>query len=260
MAFGADTIFVIDKSGVNVRFARVGPSWGIITMPISGVSEMTDARRSSMPREQVKMTNQSNVFNVMKVIGAPATIADISRHVGGITERTVRRAIDGLVKSGHVIEAGKNEGAALYALREQMPLSKTESRMVPFGSGSLLSVEDFLDLMTSIETNPLRKATKRPLLSDEMSNAIRQRMAFVIMTAGEPGFANAVNTYRNGLITIQQELMHVLTMVKAFVESPVWYDHYRDQLATSVRDMQKDNPELFQLAKDYIANLANKES
>lgn len=223
----------------------------------------SDARRHAKPREQVKLENQSNVYNAMRTLGRPATIAEVSKHVGGIVERTVRRAILDLVNSGYVIEAGKAENSALYAVRGQMPMGAAAKAVVPFGSGKLMPVGDFIDVMASPDGNPMHKGgkdgTKKPVMSDAMASAIRQRMTFVILTSGEPGFANAVHTYHNGLIAIQQELEYLLGIVKAFNDSAVWYDHYRDQLAVGVREMQKNNPELFQLAMDYIANLANRE-
>lgn len=206
-----------------------------------------------------KLGNQSKVYQILKLIGKPLTITEVSGHLPALSERTVRRAIGDLVKSGHIMQAGKDGAAVQYAIREYVPQTEKNATIVPLG-GMALPIDEFIEMMASPEKNPLHKGnTKRPILSDGMSDAIRQRMTFVVMSAGEAGFNDAVSRYRSGLNDVEQELKYLLGVLHEFNTSAVWYDHYRDSMASSVREMHKKNPELFQLARDYIVNLTNKE-
>lgn len=224
-----------------------------------------DGRRAPTTRENIALINRSNVFKAMQALRMQCTISEITTQVArmempAMAERTVRRAIDALIKSGHVVEVSKRNGAATYILRDAVTTPDTNTKLVPIGTGSqdLLEVEDFIALMVNPERNPLRKATRNELITQEMSDAIRMRLAFVVLCSGEPGFNEAISRYRGGLILIQQELEHVLNILSGFINSPVWYDHYRDTMALRVREMQQSNPQLYKLAKDYVGNLAAK--
>jgi hypothetical protein len=44
----------------------------------------------------------------------------------------------------------------------------------------------------------------------------------------------------------------MIKVMRSFLDSPVWFAQYRDKIAAQIRQLQKDDIELFKLGVDYI--------
>ena len=85
-----------------------------------------------------------------------------------------------------------------------------------------------------------------------MQHNVRRQLAYVVMSSIDAGFSQQVRDVNTTLHKLVEDLAYVHSVLEGFLNSPVWYPQYRDQMAVAVREMQKNDPELFQLALDYI--------
>lgn len=212
---------------------------------------ITDARRMAGTRESVRLNNEAKVYKALQTLGRPASVTEIHTIVTDVVEKTIRRAITGLKQSGFVIEAGRHSGTYYYALADQQYESDHNQGIVPVGK-QLVTIKNFLKLFTSEVSSPLNSQLKAPVMTDEMARLIRRIMLSAILTSGDPGYTLAMEKQHERLMKIQSELERLLDIVRSFNDSPVWYDQYRDRMALALREVQKEDAELVQLAFDYM--------
>jgi hypothetical protein len=201
----------------------------------------------------VKLLNESAVYNALRELRQPATVSTLSQSLPNITEKTVRRALKELRTNGFVVESGKTEGGSyLYQCADALPsFGEGNEKRVPLG-GKFVSVKDFIEVMASPEINPFAADLKTEILTDDIAEWLRRRMLFVIMSSGEAGLNSHLNKVREQMLKVQGELDRLANIVRAFNDSAVWFEQYRDGIAFDARRMQEGKPELFQLAWDYI--------
>lgn len=207
----------------------------------------------------IKRANVERVYRVMNTLDAPATIPEISRRVPDLSTRTVRRAVADMARPsmGMVIEAGKRDGATMYTVRgKQFSATVMREQLIPYGDG-YTDVHSFLDLMVNPGGNPIKLAegTKQNILTDDAINAIRKRMAFIVVTAGSPGYGASVAKYMSGLEKIKRELEYVTNILASFTSSHVIYDNYRDTIAYELRRIEETDPELIANARAYVQDM-----
>ncbi len=212
-----------------------------------------DGRRVPLSRTEIRLRNEGQVYRVAKNLNSPATVAQISGAIPGITEKTVRRAIDKLCTNGYLVEAGRGEhGSTLYQTSNSVTSWDNEkSKRIRLG-GNFVTVGNFLDVMTNQESHPFTSRLKQDLLTEGIMHWLRQRMLLVVMTAGEAGYSHQVESVRAGMVKVQAEMHRVVELVDNFIDSAVWYEHHRDGMAHDLRRAQEADSNLVQLAWDYI--------
>lgn len=210
----------------------------------------TNSGYGSAAPMRTRMTNDARVFKVMSDARRPMTIAELSRELPDIVEKTVRRAVDSLRRNGFIIEAGRDNNSKLYAIAGMMG-SNAGDRLIPMGN-DVITVADFVKLMAGMEQKPFATRLKTELLSDAFQQIMRQRMLFTIVSAGEAGYNSQLLTVQEALVKVVEEMERLTNMMRSFVNSSVWYEHYRDPIAQAMRDLQKKDPELWQLAWDFV--------
>jgi hypothetical protein len=157
------------------------------------------------------------------------------------------------MKTGHVIPSGKDaKGGVLYTVKSSV-IVNPNSKLVPF-NGAHMNVEDFLRLMVDPNVDPFKPRVKLDIWEADFIHWLRRRFMFPIMTAGDSGFDQQLHNTRESLIKIRAEAERFVATLDQFIESPVWYDHYRDSLALERRNVEKTNPELVKLVMDYMQN------
>lgn len=212
--------------------------------------------RSLNQKEHMKMTNQSLVYEAFddeeKLTISEATLKinkQIEESYRRVSEQTVRRAINELVGLGHLKPFGKNGLAMTYGkLSTEMTAGNGEQELIPF-SGSMTTVETFLQIMVDPNGQPFK--LKVPILSEGISHAVRRTMVYVVLSSSEVGNTDALKVANQRLNNLINELRYILGNLEAFVDSPVWYEQYRDQMGYALRRLQEKDPDLFQLAMDY---------
>lgn len=213
-------------------------------------------------KKRVKLSNQSLVFEVF-TDEDKLTVVEITERVNEklkqanqhdddeftrLSESTVRRALDNLVKTNFLRTYGRLNNAMLYG-KISAAYADPEQKLITF-AGELITVEDFLTRVISPEEKPLQ--LKSSVLSRGREHDIRRRLAFVIMSAGELGLNERLAEVEVELKDIQAEFEYVANLLRTFLDSPVWYQQHRDRIGNNVREVQKKNPELLQLAFEYI--------
>lgn len=217
---------------------------------------------STKIRHQMKTPVQEGLSNQSQVYEAFAdneklTITEVFERLNQnlsdatpkVSDRTIRRAIAALVKSGFLKPYGKQNNAMLYG-KLSAAFTDADQKLINFG-GELVSVEEFLREVVEPENNPLQKS-KADLLNDEIKHHIRRRLAFVVITAGNVGFQDELKKVSRDLHGILGELQFVTNLLQNFMDSPVWYEQYRDKVGYGVRAMQQSDPDLYQLAMEYV--------
>jgi hypothetical protein len=111
-------------------------------------------------------------------------------------------------------------------------------------------VGEFVKLMSDPDLRPLKKSIN--LLSEKSQHGIRRMMLFAILSAGEAGNSEALKNVNTQLHTAIQDLEFALTQLRGFVDSAVWFEDYRDKIGLAVRELTKEDPELFKLAVEYM--------
>lgn len=218
----------------------------------------SDTRATPIRREQLKLSNQSTVLASLE-FGEKLTVSEITRRVNRnlesdgnlpLAERTIRRAIDSLKRQGFLRTFGRSRGSTLFGrIDTSYASSEANEPIVSFG-GELVTVEDFLQMLTDMQNDPLKK--KLSLLSVKKSLFLRRLMTFVIMSSGEAGYNDRVNACKKQMLEVIDDLEHTLNVLQSFANSSVWYDVYRDRIAGELRSVQERNPDLFALAVNFV--------
>lgn len=204
------------------------------------------------------LQNEQRVFNVLREKQIKLSIAEIASKLDGeITERTVRRCISALVEKGMVKKYGRTTSGVQYALADksmyesETSFSDEELKLIAF-AGTMQTVTEFLEMMVAPDQNPLALKNVAPVVRTSVATGIRRAMAGVVLTASSAGQDEFLKATRVSLQAVEDELRFLLKVVSEFNNSAVWYDQYRDTIAYQLRLMHKNNPELFQLAMDFV--------
>lgn len=203
-----------------------------------------------------RLTNQGFVFDAFGE-GDKLTISEIANRVNEVLpdhekihERTIRRTVESMVKLGFMSKFTKSGNATVYGrISTALTANDLSDEVVPLGD-NLVTVEKFLRAIADPNARPLKRSQN--ILAEKSQHVIRRLMVFTILSAGESGHDPNLQQASNSLHAAIAELNYVQKMLKAFVDSPIWYPHYRDKLAAEVREVQRKDPELFQLAQDYM--------
>ena len=259
----SDTFTDSVNEGVNVRYARSRPSQRQMTTkyPRKAIQMTTqpafsDGRlRGGTPqkREYTSAENDGRAYKSLQKLNRPASITDIWREMPDVAERTVRRSVQRLQRTGHVVPTGKDGATILYGVKDAQFANTTEQRMIPF-AGQQYSIEDFLALMVNPSVDPFKPRIKLEMWDADFIHWLRRRMAIPIITAGDNGFDQQLMQTQEGFIKVKAEVERMLVILDGFINSPVWYEHFRDRLAFERREVEKENPELIKLTMDYIQN------
>lgn len=222
-----------------------------IEMPIS------DGRlRGGSPKVRYTPSeNDGTVFKIVNMSPTPLSITSITKQMTHVTERTVRRSVDRLIGEGFLTVAGKDGKTILYAAKSAMfvPDMDTAQKLLPF-NGATLSVSDFLELLVNPESDPFAMDLKLQVLDVEFVEWLRKRFIYAVITAGDSGYNAQLMRQRESLMKLRAEIQRLADNLDKFVNSPVWYDHYRDRIAFNRREVEQSNPDLVQMARDYLQN------
>lgn len=221
---------------------------------MNATQKVEDARLKKLPRNQLGIENQSRVFAAFDD-DTKMTVKDVRQKLNilpdettKLNERTVRRAIDALVKNGFLIQVGKQDNAILYAKRSTN-MTDESSALIPLG-GDLVSLAHFVEVISNVESDPFK--VKLSTLNESTTLALRRQMLFSVLSAGETGHNAQLAKVAKNLHLMASELKHALSMVESLLNSPIWYDQYRDPIGYQVRNLQKNNPDLFKLAVELM--------
>lgn len=215
----------------------------------------TESGRALRPKEHIKLTNQSLVFEAMGE-NEKLTITELTLRVNEtkksehrISEQTVRRAIGDLVKSGLIRQYEKKLNAATYGKLSASMSADAKTQLIPF-AGQMVSVEQFIREITEPNAQPFR--LKVNVLSEAINHAVRRTMLHTILTADGTGSNADLHNHARRLHNVVAELEFALANLKTFIDSPVWYEQYRDRIGYAVRKLIENDPDLYQLAVDYM--------
>lgn len=206
-------------------------------------------------KEHTKLSNQSIVFEVFGD-NEKLMVTEIQERVNGklapdkLSGNTVRRAISELEDKGFIQSFGRHHNARLYG-KPSAGIGDVKQTLIPY-SGELKTVVEFVHLMTDPNSRPLTRKTA--VIGEKMQHRIRRQLLFAIITAGNPGYTSKLMDVNADLHLLADDLRFALSVIQNFLDSPVWYEHYRDQIAQGVQELQKSNPELFELAINYIGS------
>lgn len=204
------------------------------------------------------LSNQSLVYDILKD-GSKLTVTEVHLAVSVIqkakgqhpmNERTIRRCLQTLTDEGHLKEFGRTPTNATLYGRVDVGIEASHT-LVNFG-GNLVNVKTFAQLMTDPDGHPFTLNPKAQIISTEMEAKLRSILLYVAISAGSSGQEEKLKTTIDALGKLLNEAEHLVSVLKNFIDSPIWYEHYRDAIAVGVRDLQKEDPELFQLAIDVI--------
>lgn len=203
----------------------------------------------------VALSNQSKVFEAFgenEKLTITEVVARLNENVKPheqLSDRTIRRSIEALVKSGFLKPYGKANNAMTYG-KLSASFVDTNEKLINF-NGELVSIEDFLRLMVDPDSKPLQRG-KNPILSDEVNHTIRRRLAGVVISAGNAGMHEYLQKVQRELFNVLADLNYTTGVLQAFMDSPVWYEQYRDKMAYGMRRVQENDADLIQLAYEYM--------
>jgi hypothetical protein len=206
---------------------------------------------------QISLSNQSAVYEKfhdhekLTITEVTERLNDNAEPSDKLSDRTIRRAIEQLTKNGHLKTYGKRNNATLYG-RLSASYTEPDQKLINFG-GDLMTVGEFLHRIVDVGETPLQ-TKKYPVTSKRAEHDIRRRLAFVVWSAGNVGMNAQLQVIMKDLHTFLKEYEHVVNLLKNFLDSPLWYEQYRDKIGLAVREMQEKEPELFELTTQYIAS------
>jgi hypothetical protein len=217
-----------------------------------------DSRAKPLNRTQLGLENQSFVFGLFGD-GQKLTVNDVyemareAKTKAGerpLNERTIRRALDGLQKAGFIITVGRQNNAILYGKQGTSAFEQAEgAELIPL-AGELVSVEKFMRMFADPSLEPFK--VKRDTLAVDAEQHMRQMLLFAIISSGSVGLDDKLKQASKLLHSYLAEVEYIQKVLKTFIDSPVWYEQYRDRIAYEVRRVQEKDPALYQLAIDAI--------
>src|SRR5947207_350882 len=114
---------------------------------------------------QTALSNQSLTFEVFDD-GEKLTIAEVAERVNlklkasnqtSLSDRTIRRAMQSLIRSGFIKEFGRQNNAMLYGKVSTSWADSSDdpnaNKLIPL-AGKLVSVTEFLELVADEQANP----------------------------------------------------------------------------------------------------------
>jgi hypothetical protein len=166
-----------------------------------------------------------------------------------MSERTVRRSLNVLITRGLVKPYGQDGNARVFGkVSLNFNGNPSEAELLNVG-GNLVTVETFLRMFADPESTPLQKRV--PTLSEDVEHKIRRIMLYVVLTSNDAGMGDSLKKQNTNLHRVIEELDYLRDLLVNFVNSPVWFEHYRDSVALALRKTRETNPELVQLAVEY---------
>jgi hypothetical protein len=209
------------------------------------------------PKERIKLTNQSLVYEVFGD-DEKLTIAEITSRTNEkleghqkLSDQTVRRAVKDLCASGLLKPFGKSYNSQTYGKLSASFSAPEDEKLIPF-AGEMVSVQDFMRTMTDPDLRPF--TLKTPLIGEKRQHAIRRMMLYPIIMSNTSGVGENLKAVSAELYGVIDELEFMLASLRSFVNSPIWYEQYRDRMARSLRVVAEKDPELFQLTVNYVRN------
>lgn len=167
-----------------------------------------------------------------------------------LAERTIRRAVISLYDKGFLIESGKFGKAMTYVARD-ISAASDDKPMLSF-AGSLMDVETFVSLFVSENSEPFKRNMN--IMSQKHSHLLRRMVAFAVLSAGNSGAEEQLKNVNKTLRATLGELEHIKQIINGILDSPIWYEQYRDKIAYQLRRIEQKNPELIQLAQDFVSS------
>lgn len=198
--------------------------------------------------------NDALVFKAVNNSPTPLTVTAIQRHLPHVVERTIRRCLDRLIKKGFVYVAGKDGNATLYTSKNSMfvPEGQTDD-LIPF-NGAMLDVGAFIEMMVDPEFDPFKPNVKLDIFDPDFIVWLRKRFLYPVITAGDSGYNDQLIRQRENLMKVRAEMERFMKNLDGFINSAMWYDHYRDRIAFRRRQVEKENPDLIALAQGWLQN------
>lgn len=208
----------------------------------------------------IGLSNQSLVFEIFDD-HEKLTITEITSRVNlnrdlPLSEQSIRRAIDQLHKSGFIKQHGKQNNAVLYGKLSAGFTDSDEGEKLINVGGNLVTVGDFLELIADEENSPhpfiVKVQPQNWAISPDFERKLRKRLTAIVMSASDPGYNDRIKQQAAFLQNHINELEYLIGIMKGFIDSPIWFAHYRDKVALDLRRLQEKQPELWKLANDYI--------
>ena len=230
------------------------------TMKLSKDSRVAskDSRAKPIARKALGVENEGIVFSVFED-DTKLTVSDVYELVRAkkkldgeppLHDRTIRRALASLEKSGFIITAGKQNNSVLYAKQGTSFSSDPNGQQIIPLAGNLVTVTEFLRLFADLEVNPFK--VKANVVSDRAALDIRRLMLFVVLTADSPGYNNQLKKVNRDLHAVLGEFEHAANTLRNFLNSPVWYEQYRERIAREVRQTDQTSPEIVKTARAVL--------
>jgi DNA-binding Lrp family transcriptional regulator len=206
-------------------------------------------------KDHVKLSNQSLTLEAIAE-NEKLTISEITARVNEkldgpnkLSEQTVRRGVKALCESGLLKPFGRVNNAQTFGKLSAAMTADEGEKLIPFG-GELITIADFIKLMADPEQKPF--TLKVPLLSDEIQLALRKMLVWTVLTSESPGYNEELKKQVRRLQNTIDGLEFAADALRGFVNSPVWYSQYRDRIGYAIRRLQEKDPELYQLAEDFV--------
>lgn len=224
-------------------------------MPDGPLTLETNYEMQITGNQKLKLANQSLAFGAFRD-NEKLSVLEITERVNEtlgpdekLSERTIRRAVNELVSKKLLARYARERNAHVFGVTASFAPSSIGSELIPLKDG-LASVEDFVRAIADPAGRPLKR--KQNLLAEKTQHAIRRLMLAAVFSAGESGHDSNLKQISATLYEAVDELKYVQKFIEAFLSSPIWYSQYRDGVALEIRELQRNNPELFQLAQEYM--------
>lgn len=196
--------------------------------------------------------NQSDLYEVFNDTDK-FTVTELTEKLRAkgivMSDRTVRRSLDALIRRGSIKSYGRNRSAAIFGkVTLNFTTNPSKAQLINVG-GNLVTVEEFLKMFADPEGSPLQKRT--PILATDVEHMIRRILLYVVLTSNDTGMDESLAKQNANLNKVIEELDYLHNLLSNYVNSPVWFAQYRDNVGLALRETRKNNPELVALAVEY---------
>ena len=187
--------------------------------------------------------------------GRTMTINDLSEVITDVTPRTIQRAVDDLVKDGHLYPVGKKGKAVLYGTSVAAKLAGNRFNILYHVGGELVDLPTFVLRLLNVKEDAFTFGhTQGPIVKPELKNIIRMAVATAILSSEDDKLALTRERAKVKIGEIRDELHDLLNFMNALEASDIFKVYKQDMLREDLKELIKKHPNLYTTLKTIAQN------
>ena len=205
-----------------------------------------------------RLSVQNDVMNCFRMrgieTGRTLTISELNEVYPTINHRTIRRAVEDLVKLGQLYKVGRKGKADLFGTSTAVKMAGVGSAITYHLGGELVDLPTLLTRVLSTKDNAFMYGhTRLPVYREGLDSSIRKAVATAVVTAGVSERTVEALAAKAALGQVRDELKDLLRFITGLEASAIFNVTQRDMVESDVKELIKNHPNLYTFIKDVAS-------